>query len=146
MRPCSLLGGLVLLLAACGGESAAPNPPAPIYPAVAGNYQILGTFDGISGWLDGTFSLQQPTRTEPGLAGTAHIIVTIGGNAFDFDYPLSGAHVTADGSLTFVLRDNATDAWSFSGQLSGTTVTGRHTLISSGFAGTLTGPFEASRH
>jgi hypothetical protein len=146
----SRVAGLALAftVAGCGGEPAAPNAPTPIYPAVSGNYQILGDFNGIPsniGWLDGTFSVQQPTRTEPGLAGNARIDVHIDGELFEFYYPLSAASVTADGALTFVLRESAQDAWTFTAQVSGGLMTGNHTLIAGGTSGALTGGFSATR-
>ncbi|HEU4829623.1 MAG TPA: hypothetical protein VFT04_10540 [Gemmatimonadales bacterium] len=139
---------LAVALGACGGEAAEPNLPDPIYPALAGNYQILGDFDGIPdniGWLDGTFSIQQPSRAQETFGGNAHITVHLDGELFEFVYPLSSATVTTGGAVTFVMREGPSNAWTFVSQLSGTSLAGNHTLIASGAIGALTGSFSASR-
>ena len=44
----SFLIGALVLLAACGGETGPDtDPDPPLYPAVAGNYTLSGTIDGM---------------------------------------------------------------------------------------------------
>ncbi|HEX6645147.1 MAG TPA: hypothetical protein VF037_10730 [Gemmatimonadales bacterium] len=148
MRSLRMPTGLTILLLACGGEPAAPNPPDPIYPAVAGNYAIDGTFSGIptsDGWIDGTFSLQQPSLSESTLSGTSRITVHLFGEEIEFVYPLTSASVTAAGRVTFSIRDSPTDVWTFSGQNSVNAITGSHTLVASGGGSPITGNFTATR-
>ena len=137
-----------IVLASCGGESAGPNPPGPVYPALAGNYQILGSFNGIPdniGWIDGTFSIQQPSRSSETFGGNTHIVVHIDGELFEFEYAMSEATVSTGGAVRFVIRVSPSDAWTFTAQLNGSTMSGNHTFIASGATGALTGTFTATR-
>lgn len=139
---------LALALASCGGDSAGPNPPGPVYPALGGNYQILGAFNGIPdniGWLDGTFSIQQPSRSTETFGGQTRIVVHLDGDLFEFEYPLSEATVTTTGAVRFVIRESPSDAWTFTAQLTGTTMNGSHTIVAGGSTGSLSGTFTASR-
>lgn len=138
---------LVVALASCGGESAGPNPPGPVYPALAGNYQVLGAFNSIPddiGWIDGTFSIQQPSRSSETFSGQTHIVVHLDGELFEFEYQMTDATVTTVGAVRFVIRESPSDAWTFTAQLTGTTMNGNHTFIAGG-TGSLTGTFTASR-
>ena len=137
-----------MALASCGGDSAGPDPPGPVYPALAGNYQLLGAFNGIPdniGWIDGTFSIQQPSRSSETFGGQTSIVVHLDGDLFEFAYPLTEATVTTAGAVRFVIRESPSDAWTFTAQLTGTTMNGTHTIVAGGATGSLTGTFTASR-
>jgi len=144
----SFLIGALVLLAACGGETGPDtDPDPPLYPAVAGNYTLSGTIDGMTnaeGSMTGTFSLQQPSRSEPGLTGTSRLTVTIGGTGTTYDFPLSSATVTEGGTIRYDLVDDFGDPWSFSGTFSVGKVTGTHVLKIGG-ATEFTGTFVATR-
>ena len=116
------------LLAACGGDSSAPQEPA--YPAVAGTYAISGGFDGLTPQqanFSGTVTLAQPSRENPGLTGTFNVTASVNGDVFLVAGPAQGATVSTTGVLSFAVADAATQ-WTFSGTMSGTSASGRHTL------------------
>jgi hypothetical protein len=142
------LSGVLLALAvlpACGGgDSTEPEDP---FPDAAGVYQVSGGFDGIPsnvGSFSGTLEITQASRSSGTLQGSAAILATIDGNVFNLNDPvLDGANVSPAGVLSFTMADNS-GTWTFTGTLSGNTITGgRHTL--SGGTESISGNWQGSR-
>jgi hypothetical protein len=120
---------LLALLTACGGDSNEPEDP---FPDAAGVYQVSGGFDDIPsnvGSFQGTLELTQASRSSGTLQGSAAILATLEGDVFNLSDPgLANANVSPPGVLSFTMVE-AGATWTFSGTLSGTTITtGRHTL------------------
>lgn len=135
---------LVCLVGACGGDSSGPND---VFPNAAGVYNVTGTFDGLSSaaaHFEGTLTLTQATQETGTLGGSAAYLVTISGQLFNVnDVSIDGAAVSPSGVVTFSLVDGG-DSWTFSGTLSGTTLTsGRHTLDTS--SGSVSGAWGGTR-
>jgi hypothetical protein len=135
-----------LLLAACGGggsDSTSP-PDEPRFPDVAGVYAISGGFDGFTrreAGFNGTLVIRQASRDERFLDGTLSVVANFGGRASGFDNePIREASVRTDGSIEFHVGSGSSE-WRFTGDVSGTRVTGRHTLTGSeeSFPGDWTG-------
>ena len=124
------LGIAVLtVLAACGGDSPSA-PQEPTYPAVAGTFAVSGGFDGLTSQqanFSGTVTFAQASRESPNLTGTFNVTANVSGSVFLVAAPVQAATVTAAGVLSFAVAD-ASGQWSFSGTMSGTTASGRHTL------------------
>ncbi len=126
------LSGVLLpltLLTACGGDSNEPEDP---FPDAAGVYQVSGGFDDIPsnvGSFQGTLELTQASRSSGTLQGSAAIVATLEGDVFNLSDPaIASANVSPSGVLSFTMV-GAAATWTFSGTLSGTTITaGRHTL------------------
>ena len=126
------LSGVLLpltLLTACGGDSNEPEDP---FPDAAGVYQVSGGFDDIPsnvGSFQGTLELTQASRSSGTLQGSAAIVATLEDDVFNLSDPaIASANVSPSGVLSFTMV-GAAATWTFSGTLSGTTITaGRHTL------------------
>ena len=123
--------GLILaaFLLGCGGDSNEPEPP---FPDAAGVYEMSGGFDDIpsaDGSFTGTLELTQASRESGALAGSAAILVDLGGDVFNItDDDLGGATVSPSGTVTFTLGDLGA-TWTFTGTLTASAITaGRHTL------------------
>ncbi|HEU5050354.1 MAG TPA: hypothetical protein VFU00_08540 [Gemmatimonadales bacterium] len=139
---------MAFLLTACGGASGGPSAPTPLYPAVAGNYSLSGTFDDFPesfSRVTGTFSIQQASTATGTLTGTSRLTWWVDGESALYDFPLSSASVTTTGTLTFTFVDDVGDSWTFTGQVASGTVTGRHSLNIGEAGGDLTGDFTATR-
>ena len=122
------LAGLVVL-AACGGDSPAA-PKEPTYPAVAGTFAVSGGFDGLTlqqANFAGTVVFAQASRESPNLTGTLNVTANVNGSVFLIAAPVQAATVSAARVLSFAVAD-ASGQWTFSGTMSGTTASGRHTL------------------
>jgi hypothetical protein len=122
------LAGL-MVLAACGGDNPS-EPHDPTYPAAAGTYAISGGFDGFTTQqanFAGTLTLSQASRESPALTGSYNVTTTIGGSVFVLAGAIQSATITTAGVLSFDAGD-ASASWSFSGTMSGSSVSGRHTL------------------
>ena len=122
------VAGLVVL-AACGGESPSA-PKEPTYPAVAGTFAVSGGFDGLTlqqANFAGTAVFAQANRESPNLTGTLNVTANVNGSVFLIAGPVQAATVTAARVLSFAVGD-ASGQWTFSGTMSGTTASGRHTL------------------
>jgi len=119
----------LVVLAGCGGDSSS-GPDEPTYPAAAGTYAISGSFDGLTPQqanFSGTLTVAQASREAPALTGNFNVTATIGGDVFVLAGTLQSATITTAGVISFATGD-AGAAWSFSGTMSGTSVSGRHTL------------------
>jgi hypothetical protein len=127
------LSGVLLTLAllpACGGGDS--NEPEDPFPDAAGVYQVSGGFDGLPsnvGSFTGTLEITQATRSSGTLQASAAILATIDGDVFNISDPaLANANVSPSGVLSFTIV-GAGATWTFSGTLSGSTISGgRHTL------------------
>jgi hypothetical protein len=136
---------LALLTTACGGGDS--NEPEDPFPDAAGVYQISGGFDGIPsnvGSFQGTLEITQASRSSGTLQGSAAIVATLDGDVFNLSDPaLANANVSPSGVLTFTMAD-ASGTWTFSGTLSGNTISGgRHTL--SAGSESISGSWQGSR-
>jgi hypothetical protein len=119
----------LVVLAACGGDNSS-EPQEPTYPAAAGTYAISGGFDGLTSQqanFSGTLTVGQTSRENPALTGNFNVTATIDGSVFVLTGPLESATITTAGVISFIVGGSST-AWSFSGTMSGTSVSGRHTL------------------
>jgi hypothetical protein len=126
-------GVLLATVVACGGDSSGPDEPP--YPAAAGAYQVDGGFDGLTrqqASFSGTLTLTQASREVGTLAGTATMTGQLGGQVYDLSGgTVQNASVTTAGAISVtVLSPTGTATWTFTGNLSGSTITGRHTLAS----------------
>jgi hypothetical protein len=144
LAPSGVLLTLALLPACGGGDSNEPEDP---FPDAAGVYQISGGFDGLPssvGSFSGTLEITQATRSSGTLQGSAAILATIDGDVINLSDPaLDGANVSPTGALSFTMADNS-GTWTFTGTLSGNTVTGgRHTLAAGGES--ISGNWQGSR-
>jgi hypothetical protein len=134
-----------LALAACGGDSSGPSQPA--YPAVAGTYDLKGSWDqGFPGdTIIGTLTLNQVSRDNGDLTGTLAVTVILAGQGNTLSpVAISAPTVTTGGLLNFGIGSQGTVFWAFTGNLNGTVFTGRHTFISSS-GNNLTGDWKAQR-
>jgi hypothetical protein len=117
------------LLTACGGDSNEPEDP---FPDAAGVYQVSGGFDDIPsnvGSFQGTLELTQASRSSGTLQGSAAILATLEGDVFNLSDPaLANANVSPSGVLSFTMA-GAGATWTFSGTLSGTTITTGRPLV-----------------
>lgn len=118
------------------------------YPAVAGAYNVSGTFDGLpptAAFFNGTVTLTQASRTSGELGGSAVLLTTIGSQVFNISDPLlSPANVSPLGVIAFTMA-GGTATWTFTGTLSGTNiVNGRHSLSSPGTTAS-SGPWTGTR-
>ena len=124
MRSGSLLRLLVLTLTAgCGGgDSNEPNDP---FPDASGIYSINGGFDDIELTFTGTLEVSQSSRQGGSLTGTLEVVDPDGDS---FTRTLENASVSAVGVLEFAIADPSA-TWTFTGRLSGDSIThGRHTI------------------
>lgn len=133
----ALLGVLGAL--ACGGDSTGPSNQ---YPAVAGTYQVTGTFDAVPETFSGTMTLIQADRTVGSLSGTFNVTLS-GATPATLSGPLpSTTTLSKAGVLDFTFTDasGGGSSWTFNGTLNNKTFTGRHVLTGSGssFAGAWT--------
>lgn len=128
MRSILALALAVLVAGGCGGDDGGGGDGDPTFPAAGGTYNVTGGFDAVpSATITGTVVLVQPSRDVGTLSGTLDITGNINGGVAHVAGPLASASVTASNAVTFVYTDPS-GLWSFSGTLSGTTVSGRHTL------------------
>lgn len=135
---------LALALLGCGGGDG--NDPGDLFPAVAGTYQVDGTFDDLppeDAHFEGTLTLTQATTETGDLEGSLSLLVTIGTDIFSIsDDALVPASVSTSGVVAFTLADPS-GTWTFSGTAAGTSITdGRHTL--SDGTNTLSGSWQAN--
>jgi hypothetical protein len=130
-------------LAGCGSNSGNTDP----FPDVAGVYTLQGGFDGFTAQeasFSGTVTLNQPSREQSTLDGTATVTGTINGQAVSAaGVALQNASVTPSGVVSFDLTPGSgITSWTFSGELAGTIIQGTHTLVRGGT--TNTGTFTAT--
>jgi hypothetical protein len=142
--------GVVLLVAlvavGCGGGDS--NAPNPAFPDAAGTYNVSGGFDdtpSADASFVGTVTLTQASRSQSTLGGSASLTATIGGDVLAAtDDALDQASITSTGALTFTLIDPS-GSWTFTGNLSGNSITGgRHTITVPG-TGSISGNWTATR-
>jgi hypothetical protein len=129
MRMSVLVGLAVAALSACGGDEDS-GPSAPQYPSVAGFYNLSGTLDGLTpqqASIAGTVQLTQATLESGVLGGNFQVTATIGGEVFPITSAITSASVTEGGAVTWTISADGI-AWQFSGNVSGTAMSGRHTL------------------
>jgi hypothetical protein len=117
------------------------------FPAVAGVYNVTGTFDGLpasEASFSGTLTLTQASRTAGTLAGSAAFVVRIGTDVFNVaDNILDQASVSISGVVVFTLSD-ASGTWTFTGTHVATRFgDGRHTLSAGG--DNISGSWQASQ-
>lgn len=126
MRRAPLL--LTTLAIACGGDSpAAPSEP---YPAAAGSYAVTATFDDLASAVasgTGTLTFTQTSRQVGTLGGTMSLTTNIGGSVTQIS-GLNNPSITTAGAVTFSIGQGSSVSWIFNGTLSGTSMTGRHTI------------------
>jgi hypothetical protein len=120
---------LSVSLLACGGDS---NGPDPVFPDAAGVYNVSGSFDDLASSVahfEGTLTVTQASRESGTLGGSAAYLTTIGDDVFNVtDDAINGAAVSPTGVISYTLVDPS-GSWTFTGTLSGTTITnGRHTI------------------
>jgi hypothetical protein len=129
MRMSVLVGLAVAALSACGGDDDS-GPSAPQYPSVAGFYNLSGTLDGLTpqqASIAGTVQLTQATLESGVLGGNFQVTATIGGEVFPITSAITSASVTEGGAVTWTVSADGI-AWQFSGNVSGSAMSGRHTL------------------
>jgi hypothetical protein len=129
MRMSVLVGLAVAVLSGCGGGDDS-GPSDPQFPNVAGFYNLTGTFDGLTpqeASVAGTVQLTQATRESGTLGGNFQVTATIGADVFPITSAITSASVTQGGAVTWTIASNGV-AWQFSGNLSGSSMSGRHTL------------------
>jgi hypothetical protein len=144
MRAVVLLVSLAVI--GCGGGDS--NAPNPAFPDAAGVYSVSGDFDGLTpaeASFVGTVTLTQASREGGTLGGSASITATVGSDAATAsDDALDQASVSQTGALAFTLVDQS-GTWTFTGTLSGNSITGgRHTLNVPG-SGTISGNWTGTR-
>jgi hypothetical protein len=141
----ALAAGVAILLAACGGDD---GPTAPSFPAVAGTYQLTGSFDGFTttqAYVSGAITLTQPDRST-GLLNVLGSLTARAGTTIVTVSQFGSATVDNGGRVIFQVAGlSTTESWIFDGNLSsdGLHIGGRHTLTSS--SGSSSGNFTASR-
>jgi hypothetical protein len=98
---------------------------------LTGVYEISGTFDqglpgdSISGWL----RLRAPSEQSKDPTGAVRFAVKVGGLERSTAGEVADLRITPVGAISFKLESGPEHpGWSFSGFLSGHTITGRHTL------------------
>jgi hypothetical protein len=129
MRMSVLMGFAVAMLSACGGGDDS-GPSTPQYPNVAGFYNLSGTIDGLTpqeASIAGTVQLTQATLESGVLGGNFQVTATIDGSVVPITSAFASASVTQGGAVTWTISNNGI-SWQFSGNSSGATMSGRHTL------------------
>ena len=128
------------------GDPTGPNPPPTTpFPAVSGAFAITATFDALPSAVaaaTGTVTFTQPSRQVGMLSGSANVLANINGDVFQIQ-GMNNPSVTESGAITFSVGQSASATWVFTGTVSGTTMTGRHTLT--GSSGGQSGPWSATR-
>jgi hypothetical protein len=129
-------------LAACGGDSStAPKQPA--FPAVVGVYTISGSFNDGGLPFSGTITFTQASREQPTLDGFCAVTVPTCSGPVAFS-TISAASVSESGAIGFNIGSASGSAtWRFTGVVSGSSITGTHTLA--GSSGTFVGTFSATK-
>jgi hypothetical protein len=132
---------MVAATAACGDAT------GPKFPSMAGSYHISGSFNDFAASLaslEGTLTFNQASTKDSVLTGTANVTVRITTSTSTITQ-VKTALVSSAGQVTFQLVPaNPTSTWKFTGTLSGNTITGTHSLESTGSA-PFAGVFAASR-
>jgi hypothetical protein len=123
----------------CGGDNLSPSEP---FPDVSGSYNVEGGFDGATrseASITGSLTLTQASRQSGTLVGTATLTFNISGDVTTVsDIPLQEASVTPGSVVSFRLGSSSQGVtWTFTGNRSGKTITGRHTLVTT--SGTVSG-------
>ena len=133
-----------LALTACSSDKS-PTAAAPTsqYPAVAGTYDVTGTFDGVDGTsFSGVLTLAQPSLDDATLTGTGSVDVTGAVNVTVSG--LSELTLTKAGVVSFLLGSASSgETWQFTGTVTGATIAGRHTISTA--SASLSGPWSAVR-
>jgi hypothetical protein len=116
-------------LLGCGGDSGGPDTA---FPDAAGVYNVTGSFDDLPSSVahfEGTLTLTQATQESGTLGGSAAYLATIDGDVFNLtDNAINDAAISPTGVISYTLVDPS-GSWTFTGTLSGTTITdGRHTI------------------
>ena len=133
----------VLVTALLVGCSDSSGPDGGDFPAVAGNYTVGATFDGLTTAVargSGILTLVQPNGGST-LTGTADMTLRVNGQDFAV-LGVSQGSVTAAGVVSFVIGTGST-AWEFTGTLNGTSLSGRHSISTA--SGDVEGPWNATR-
>jgi hypothetical protein len=100
----------------------------------SGGYKISGSFDqGLRGdSLSGVLELHQSSDESVTPTGRASFGVVLAGRAALLrPCELDDLRITPAGAISFKVESPGRPAWTFSGFLSGHTITGRHTLAHS---------------
>lgn len=118
------------------------------FPAVAGAYNVSGTFDNLpsaTAFFNGTVTLTQASRTDGALGGSAALVAQIGTQIFNItDDALESGNISMTGVVAFTLR-GGTATWTFTGTQTGNAiVNGRHSLASPGSTAS-SGPWSGTR-
>jgi hypothetical protein len=128
----------VLSAMACGSDKS--TGPKNDFPDVGGVWQVTGSFDqDPSETFSGTMTLVQADRTTGTLTGSIDMTLVSGDN---LSGTATSAMIDKAGNLTVVVTDSESGtsaSWTFTGTVSGHSVTGRHTLTDG--TQTFTGPW-----
>jgi hypothetical protein len=129
-------------IAACGGDSST-SPKQPAFPAVVGVYNISGAFNTGGLPFSGTVTFAQSSREQPTLDGLCAVTVQTSSGPVTFS-TIEAASVSEAGAIGFNIGPaTGTTTWRFTGVVSGSSITGTHTLA--GSSGTFVGTFRATK-
>ena len=144
LRGIAVLVGLVMS-SACGSDTATSSATPPRYLAVAGTYQVTGTFDQFTAaqaQVSGSVIFVQVSRDDANLTGTSNIVARIGTSVSTIT-GVYAATIGDGGIVTFYVGAPGTSTWKFTGTASGNVITGTHRLADAVSA--YSGPFSAVR-
>jgi hypothetical protein len=131
------------LLFGCGSDSSGPSHP---FPNAAGAYAVDGGFDGFTrtdASVTGSLTLNQASQDTGTLTGAITLTLNVQGDVSTLsDEPILSASVTPSGVVSFRITGTGV-SWTFTGTLSGKTITGRHTLTDG--TSTLSGDWTGTR-
>ena len=129
-------------IAACGGDSST-SPRQSTFPAVVGVYNISGAFNAGGLPFSGTITFTQASREQPTLDGLCAVSVQTSTGPIAFS-TIAAASVSEAGAIGFNIGPaTGTTTWRFTGVVSGSSITGTHTLA--GSSGTFVGTFSATK-
>jgi hypothetical protein len=132
----------LVTMAACGGDSST-SPKQPTFPAVVGVYNLSGAFNGGGLPFSGTITFSQASREQPTLDGLCAVSVQTSTGPITFS-TIAAASVSEAGAIGFNIGPaTGTTTWRFTGVVSGSSITGTHTLA--GSSGTFVGTFNATK-
>lgn len=119
----------LVAVAACGGDSTEPTPPAPV---VAGTYHLDLGFDQLTAAQAHSTGVATLTPVAPGsstLSGSVTMTTTVEGEVSQQGGEVFSAAMSPSGSVTFTIGSpDGVITWTFAGTVSGDSIHGRHRL------------------